>query len=263
MRGKNVLITGGARGIGFGIAKAVAQMGGNIVCLDSLPEPVEEFKELPQRFGVKTHYFRTDVTKESSLYKSFKDAVDTVGDLHGCLTAAGVALDKPFQEHTWEESRRILEVNCIGTFFSVQLAAKQMEKQGTGGSIVTIASIAAQGNTCPGQRLSIYNMSKGAVKAFVGPLAVELAPQKIRVNSISPGITRTPMTAALAIQYPNLVKMFDRVPPLGRMGSPEDIANAAVFLLSDASPYVTGADWLVDGGLHAGTSRSLKDPSEQ
>ena len=140
---------GGARGIGFGITKAIGQMGGNVVCLDSLPEPVEEFKSLPDQYKIETHYFQTDVTKEQSLKQSFRDAVNAVGDLHGCVTAAGIALDKPFQkpfqEHTWEESRRILDVNCIGTFFSTQLAAKQMEKQGAGGSIITIASIAAQG----------------------------------------------------------------------------------------------------------------------
>lgn len=94
-----------------------------------------------------THFFQTDVTEEQSLTKSFQDAINAVGDLHGCVTAAGITLDKPFQEHTWEESRRILEVNCIGTFFGAQLAAKQMEKQGSGGSILTIASIAAQGKT--------------------------------------------------------------------------------------------------------------------
>ena len=122
-------------------------MGGNIVCLDALPEPVNEFKMLPDKYNIQTHYFRTDVTQEQSLNKSFRDATDAVGKLHGCVTAAGITLDKPFQEHGWEESRRILDVNCIGTFFSVQLVARQMEKQGSGGSIVTIASIAAQGNT--------------------------------------------------------------------------------------------------------------------
>ncbi|KAI9685439.1 MAG: hypothetical protein M1822_004570 [Bathelium mastoideum] len=156
MRGKNVLITGGARGIGFGIIKAIAQIGGNVVCLDTLPEPVEEFSSLSDKYGIKTHYFRTDVTNEQSLTKSFQDAVDAIGDLHGCLTAAGIALDKPFQEHTWEESRRVLDVNCIGTFFSVQLAAKQMARQGTGGSIVTIASIAAQGKAWSVNHLEVF-----------------------------------------------------------------------------------------------------------
>jgi len=139
----------------------------------------------------------------------------------------------------------------MGTLFSAQLAAKQIRSQNTPGSIVMIASVAAH-CAIPTQRLAAYGASKGAVKALSTQLAVELAPYKIRVNSISPGYIATEMTKALAIEHPELVTVFNSEPPLKRMGERTDLKAIVGYLLSDAASYTTGTDVLVTGGLHAG-----------
>lgn len=221
MRGKTVLITGGGRGIGFAISKAIAQMGGNVAVIDTLQEPVEEFNTLPHEFGCQASYHRGDVTDQKSLETAFASAVESAGELHGCVAAAGIALDKPFLHHQWEESQKILSVNTMGTFWTAKLASQHMADHGKGGSLVMIASIAAQGTKIPQQNLSIYNMSKAAVKGLAGPLAVEIAPYGIRVNTISPGIILSPMTNALKTQYPELLHMFESAAPARRIGVPE------------------------------------------
>ena len=130
----------------------------------------------------------------------------------------------------------------------MQAAVKQMQSQKTGGSVVTIASIAAH-NAIPGQRVSIYGASKAAVKLMTKTLAVELAPLNIRVNSISPGFISTDMSK----QFAHLEEMFNRVPPAGRIGQREDLALAVAYLLSNSGAgYTTGADIPVTGGLHGG-----------
>lgn len=221
MKGKTVLVTGGGRGIGFAITKAIAQMGGNVAVIDNLSEPVEEFHTLSTNFGTKTSYHRADVTDQSSLESAFSSAVESAGCLHGCVTAAGIALDKPFLSHEWGESQKILAVNTMGTFWTAKLATQHMASHGKGGSLVMIASIAAQGTKIPQQNLAVYNMSKAAVKGLAGPLAVEIAEYGVRVNTISPGIIMSPMTNALKTQYPELLDMFQKAAPVGRIGVPE------------------------------------------
>ena len=126
-----------------------------------------------------------------------------------------------------------------------------MEKQGTGGRLVLIASVCAY-CAIPGHRLSAYHASKGAVKMLTTALSVELAPQGITVNSISPGYTESDMTKTLRKEHPHLVELMHTTPPLKRIGNRNDLMGAAVYLLSDAASYTTGTDILVDGGLHAG-----------
>ena len=139
----------------------------------------------------------------------------------------------------------------MGTFFAAQLAAKQILKQGTPGSIVLIASICAK-TMAVGQKLSAYHASKGGVLMLSRALAVELAPNNIRVNSISPGYTESAMTQNLKKQYPHLVEIMHKAPPMKRMGTPDDLTPAIIYLLSDAAAYTTGTDIEITGGLHVG-----------
>ena len=258
MMGRTVLVTGGGRGMGFAIAKAIAQEGGNVAVLDVLPEPVPEFNDFTAKYGTKAIYKRADITQKDSLELAFTDITNEIGNLNGCVTAAGICIDKPLAEHGFEESQRLVNVNIMGTFWPIKLIADHMAKNGEPGSIVMIASIAAHGIKVPEQNLAIYNMSKAAVKGLAGPLAVELAPSKIRINSISPGPIITPMTEQLKVQYLKYFKVFESSPPLARMGSADDdIAPAALYLLSDASKWVTGIDVPVTGGVHAGVSVDL------
>ena len=256
MKGKSVLVTGGGRGIGFAICKAIARMGGNVAVIDALPEPVEEFHTLGEKYGIRTSYQSADVTQEQSLNSAFTDSVSKAGPFHGCVPAAGITLDKPIGDHTWAESQRVLMVNTMGTFWTVKLMAEHMANHGEGGSIVMIASVAAQGIKVPEQNLAVYNMSKAAVKGFAGPLSVELAESKIRVNTISPGVILSPMTNALKVEYPKLLQMFENAAPVGRIGIPQDLTPAVIYLLSDASSFTTGADLPISGGLHAGVRPS-------
>lgn len=126
-----------------------------------------------------------------------------------------------------------------------------MLKQKTGGSIVLIASISGSCAT-PGHKLSAYNASKGAVKMLGTALSVELGPDNIRVNSVSPGYTDTEMLTPLKEKYPARIRLMNTAPPIKRIGNRNDLTPAVVYLLSNASGYTTGTDIVISGGLHAG-----------
>lgn len=111
LKGRCYVITGGAQGIGLAISKAIAQVGGNVVAIDIQNQPKPEFLDFSGTFGVKAVYIQGDVTNEASLKAAFGRAVDAVGMVHGCVTCAGIAIEKPFEEHTWEEVRRVMDVN--------------------------------------------------------------------------------------------------------------------------------------------------------
>ena len=145
LKGRNIFVTGGGRGIGFAICKAIAQLGGNVAVIDALPEPVEEFYSLESKYGVKAFYLKADVTQQQSLESAFSEAVKQNGPFQGCVPAAGIALDKPITDHAWDESQRILMVNTMGTFWTAKLMAEHVKEHGLGASIVMIASVAAQG----------------------------------------------------------------------------------------------------------------------
>jgi sorbose reductase len=253
---KTIVVTGGGRGIGLAISKAIAQLGGNVAVLDSLPEPAEEFHSIASEHNVRTSYQRVDVSVQSSLETGFERVVEEAGEggIQGCVTAAGITLERPFEEHTWEECQAMLSVNVLGTFWAAKLAASAMKSRGEGGSIVMIASIAAQGVVVPLQSLSMYNMSKAAVKGLVGPLAVELGEAGIRVNSISPGVIDSQMTRDNAVKFPRLTDMYHNSPPVRRIGQASDLTPLVALLLSEAGGFMTGGDYVVTGGLHAGVS---------
>ncbi|KAJ5360466.1 hypothetical protein N7517_009657 [Penicillium concentricum] len=244
--GRVTIITGGSRGIGLALAKTAAALGSDVAILD-VQEPETSVSQLEREYGSRFIFHRMDVTSKVGMNLAFDKVVEELGKVDNCVTCAGIALDKPFLEHTWEESRRILDINVLGSFFSAQLAAKQMVKQGNGGSIVMIASIAAH-CAIPAQRVSIYGASKGAIKLLGKTLAVEMAPFNIRVNTISPGFIATKMSA----QFTDLQEVFKTTPPMGRIGQPEDLLLAVGYLLGDGASYTTGTDIAVTGGLHNG-----------
>ncbi|KAJ5685523.1 hypothetical protein N7536_008142 [Penicillium majusculum] len=246
LSGRVTVITGGSRGIGLTLAKTAAALGSHVAILD-VHEPETSHAQLERDYGSRFIFHRMDVTSKDGMELAFDKVIEDLGKVDNCITCAGIALDKPFLEHTWEESRRILDINVLGSFFSAQLAAKQMVKQGNGGSIVMIASIAAH-CAIPAQRVSIYGASKGAIKLLGKTLAVEMAPFNIRVNTISPGFIATKMSA----QFTDLQEVFRTAPPMGRIGQPEDLAFAVGYLLGDGASYTTGTDIAVTGGLHNG-----------
>ncbi|TXB97504.1 hypothetical protein FocTR4_00011303 [Fusarium oxysporum f. sp. cubense] len=243
LTGKNFLITGGGGGIGFACAKAIAQLGGGVAVIDTAPEPVEEFKSLSDRYGVKTFYTQGDVTKQDSLEKAFAKCVDAMGgQLHGALTAAGIVMDTPLLDADWEVTQRVLNVNVMGTYWTIKLLAQHLVETKTPGSIVAIASINAQSLYVPVQPKSAYNASKAAIKGLMGPLAGEL------------GAIQTPLLARLQGEKRAILDWYENGAPLQRLGVPEDLTPMVCYLLSDAAAFTTGADMLVTGGLHAGSA---------
>ena len=269
LQNRNYIVTGGAQGIGFACARAICEMGGNVAIMDVQDKPVPEYDDLA-KFGTKTLYIKTDVTKQESLTSAFNEALEKLGSIDGCVPAAGIAIDKPFVEQTWEEFNRIQEINVSqgdsivitgyanhqkvrGTFFIVQLCTKQMQKQGNGGSFVLLASQSAH-IALPGYRMAAYNASKGGILMLAKALAVELAPHKIRVNTISPGFVDSEMTRNVrAAKSKREGDQMWLAPPNQRLSNQSDLTGAVVYLLSDAARHTTAADIPITGGLHAGT----------
>lgn len=156
--------------------------------------------------------------------------------------------DEPFLETTMSNIRRTLDVNTIGAYLVAQSCARVMSTQGRGGSIIFVATLTSYQAT-PVQNISIYSASKAALRGLIKPMAMELAPHGIRVNSISPGYMMTDMTKMLGEQNPELIKAFSKESMFGRMGKPEELRGVLIFLASGASSYMTGQDVLVDGGV--------------
>ncbi|KAJ0374160.1 hypothetical protein COL26b_007563 [Colletotrichum chrysophilum] len=231
LKGRTVVITGGARGLGLAFALAVAEVGGNIAILDAAQEPHDHFYRIEQEHEVKIKYYS--------------------------VTAAGICPDEPFLQRSPESVAKCMNINVLGTYYAAQLAAAQMASQEPtdfnprGGSIVMIASIAAY-VASKGQTTSDYCCSKGAVVALAKALGVELAASGIRVNSISPGYMATDMTLDLCNRYPHLGEIMNTEPPMRRMGDRTDLKVPVVYLLSNASAYHTSDDILITGGIHAG-----------
>ncbi|KNG86139.1 hypothetical protein ANOM_005461 [Aspergillus nomiae NRRL 13137] len=251
LSGKNVLVTGGARGIGYSAVRAIAEMGGNVCVWDRAPKPVADFQSLAEEFKVKTSYIQTDVTDPREMEDAFKQTMTHFDRLDGCVTAAGLVIEGPFVDCEWQPVKRLMDVNILGTFFTAQLAARQMQRQGDGGSIVLIASVSATTKT-PGHKLSPYNASKAAVRMLGQAISLELGPDKIRVNCVSPGYTDTELLTPFKKEQPQRVELMERAPPLRRIGNRNDLTPAIVYLLSEASSYTTGTDIQVSGGLHVG-----------
>ncbi|KAH8648490.1 short chain dehydrogenase [Xylariales sp. PMI_506] len=257
LKGRTIVITGGARGLGLAFALAVAESGGNVAVLDAADAPHEHFFKIKKDFEVKLEYYKTDVTKYELLQATYDKVVADFGRIDGLITAAGICPDQSFLERSPESVAKCMDVNVLGTYYAAQLAAKQMVKQEPtdfnprGGSIVMIASIAAY-VASKGQATSDYCASKGAVLSLAKALGVELAAYGIRVNSISPGYMVTDMTLDLCNRMPHLGDIMRNEPPMRRMGDRTDLKVPVVYLLSNASAYHTSDDILITGGIHAG-----------
>ncbi|KAJ5085569.1 hypothetical protein N7532_010340 [Penicillium argentinense] len=229
-------------------ARGLAEAGANVAVFDVIP-PGEEFHAIANELGARTAYYKVDVSSVESLqngFEQFQNDFDNALDI--CVPCAGINRHLPFLEFTYKDHHDLLAINVLGLYFTAQLAAKQMIKNGTKhGSIVLVASMASH-VAVRSQLCSAYCGSKGAVRSMCPAIAKELAEYGIRVNSISPGYVQTEMTAA----FPHLLESWKLEAMNGRVAEPEDIMGACVFLASDASAYMTGQDVIVDGGSPAG-----------
>lgn len=247
LSGKVVVITGGSRGLGFSCCKGLFEQGASLAIFDII-EPCDELKKMMEGSPETIKHIHVDVTSEKEVVEAVAKVKNCLGSVDGCVCAAGVAKDVHFLKTSVEDFNFQYNVNTIGTFLVAQNCAKVMVEQGNGGSIVFVASIATY-EAADGQLISAYTATKGAVKALVKPMAMELAEHKIRVNSISPGHMLTDMAKELGAQNPGLLEGFAKKSFLKRMGNPEDLQGSAIYLLSDMSQYYTGQDMLIDGGI--------------
>lgn len=254
--GQVVLVTGAGAGIGFGIAKGFYDAGAKVALGDFRPEALERAAaRLPDRERVFTG--NVDVRDADSVQRFVQAAESALGPITIGVANAGIYPNTPVLEMDVEEWDRVLETNARGTFLTCQAVARGMVERSIPGKILTLASGAA---TSGRVGASHYCASKAAVVMFTKVLALELAPHKINVNCISPGlITVEGEVSPISAEYREaLTKSI----PWGRAGVPEDIANAALFLASPAADFITGEVLSVNGGSSAGrTHLPLSRPS--
>ncbi|HEX4731535.1 MAG TPA: SDR family oxidoreductase [Solirubrobacterales bacterium] len=243
--GHVALVTGGNSGIGLGIAAALAGAGADLAILGRRAERNEAAAAELRVHGGRVLAFECDVADPEAVEAAVAAAASELGGLDSCFAAAGVMSGgERFVDLPPAEIRRVLAVNLEGVIFTFQSAARQMVAAGRGGSLVGIASIAADFGQARGQH---YAASKAGLLAVVRGCAVELSRHRIRANAILPGWTNTPMAADLLASEPFESRILPRV-PARRWGEPADFAGAALYLASPLSDYHTGDTLTVDGG---------------
>jgi len=250
LKNKVALVTGARRGIGKGIALALAEAGAKVVVTDIDEKECQEVVKEIEKLGSKGLAKKLDVTNKKEVEEAVKLAVDKFGKLDILVNNAGICPFKPFLELTEEDWDKVLDINLKGYFFCAQAAAKEMVKQ-KWGRIINIASVAMGQIGIGFPNIVHYVASKGGVAGMTEALAVELAPFNINVNAIAPGVIETKM-AEPVISDPAVREATLKRVPKARVGQPKDIAQAVVYLASEEADYVTGVILVVDGGWLAG-----------
>lgn len=247
--GKVALISGAARGMGQAEARLFAAEGAKVSICDVRDA---DAKNLAEEIGASALYHHLDVTCEEDWTSAVSTTVDAFGKLDVLVNNAGIAESAPLADMTLESYRRVIDVNQTGVFLGMRAAVAPMTEAG-GGSILNISSIDGMVGM---NFLMSYVASKWAVRGMTKVAAMELGPLGIRVNSIHPGFILTGMGVEDGADPSSVHSLLDShtasLAPLGRSGTPEDIANLALFLASDDSAYSTGSEFVADGGLIAG-----------
>ena len=240
LKGKTAIVTGGTRGIGLAIAKKYLENGANVALAGSRKESVD--KALQQLSGYEGRVIGIwpDLCDPEAVAKAFAEVKERFGKVDILANNAGISSKTSLYDYTLDEFSKIMDLNVKAVFVCSQAAARIMKEQG-GGVIINTSSMVGEYGQPSGCG---YPTSKFAVNGLTRSLARELAKDQIRVNAVSPGVTRTDMVAALPQER------VDRISagiPLGRVGEPVDIANAYLYLASDSASYVTGVILRVDG----------------
>ena len=242
--GKTALVTGAARGIGEAIARRFAEEGATVLLTDADEGAVRTVADdIGSGAGAHVH----DVTDEEAWNAVAGWALERAGHLDVLVNNAGIFLAAPLGEITVEGFRRVQEVNQVGVFLGMRTIAPSMVARGSG-SIINLSSLAGLVGS---PMLTAYAASKWAVRGMTKSVAKELAASGVRVNSLHPGQIDTDMHARQRERTPELVDRLVAAIPMRRIGDPREIADAALFLASDESRFVTGSEIVIDGGVNA------------
>lgn len=241
LKGKVAIVTGGGRGIGQVVALGLAKAGAEVVVLGRSQgeETISNIKEA----GGKAYFISCDVTKEEQVKDALSQIMERSGGIHIVFNNAGICMHQDTFEATIEEFRQVVDCNLTGEFIVCRAVGKIMIDNGIKGSIINMASMSGSIVNIPQWQCS-YNASKAAVIHMTRSLAAEWALNGIRVNSLSPGYISTPMS----VDTPQELKdAWMQLIPMQRMGTPEELIPAVLYLASDASGYTSGSDIIVDG----------------
>jgi glucose 1-dehydrogenase len=253
LKGQKALVTGASSGIGKGIAIALAHAGADVVFNfrsggDAIPEIIAE----AQRCGSRAYGHQADVSDEKQVQDMFKRMFDEFGTIDILVNNAGLQQDAPFEQMTLKQWNTVINVNLTGQFLCAREAVREFKRRGVkkevscaAGKILCISSVH---EVIPWAGHVNYAASKGGVMLMMKSIAQEVAPYRIRVNSICPGAIRTPINRA-AWETPEAYNDLLRLIPYKRIGEIEDIGRVAVFLASDDADYIHGASLFVDGGM--------------
>ncbi len=243
--GKVALITGASSGIGRATALALARQGADIALnYWTLPESAEETAEEIRKLGRKVILYRVDVSSQDNVETMVVDAVSKLGRIDIHVSSAVFSDREPFTTANMEGFRKTIDVSMWGSFYALRACTNQMLKQGEGGGVVIVSSPHAD---IPFPNCMAYNMAKAAQDSMAKSAAIELISHKIRVNIMHPGWTDTPGERKFFSE--DSIQKAAKQTPMGRLGTPEEIAHGILFLLDPMSGYITGATLKMDGGL--------------
>ncbi|MFV0427248.1 MAG: SDR family oxidoreductase [Beutenbergiaceae bacterium] len=245
--GRTAVITGGARGLGYAMATALANHGADIVLMDLLDQVEESASTLASQTGRQVGYQRVDVTDAVAVDVAFETIAAGSRTPSILVNAAGISSGTSALEIPAQEWRNIFEVNVNGTFFASQAFAKRVVAQEMTATIVNISSMSGFIVNVP-QTQTAYNASKAAVSMVTQSLAIEWLSHGIRVNAIGPGYFASDMTRDFVRDNPEMTKEWISKIPMGRMGEPAELGDLVVYLASERSSYVVGQTFMIDGG---------------
>jgi len=240
--GKVALVTGAGQGIGFAICRSLSALGA-IVVLNDLDTALTSLacEKITKETGYECLAVPGDAGNPEFIKSLVGDGVREFGKVDIAIANAGITLFGDFMNYPPESLSRVLQVNIGGSFFLAQAAARQMKKQGKGGSILFMSSVTGHQAH---KDLAAYSMSKAALEMLAKSLVIELSPYKITVNTVAPGATLTERT----LTDPSYEDIWSKITPMGRPASTHDIAEAVLFLVSPKAKHITGQSLVIDGG---------------